>query len=151
MTAVARERIRYDFAVYDPHGRLTALVEVKRRFGTDRSWAKKWHATMAGNANQPADANVVLVVPDRVYVWRPGASESANPDWTFESAPWLAPYFSRLKIPVEEVAPRTFEEIVGLWLQDVVGGEFTQGGDVRTAEPLLDALRGGEVVRDAAA
>lgn len=104
---------------------------------------------MAGNANQPSEANVVLVVPDRVYAWRPGASESANPDWTFESA--LAPYFSRLKIPVEEVAAHTFEEIVGLWLQDVVGGEITQEGDVGIAEPLLDALRGGEVVRDAAA
>lgn len=148
MTAVARDRIRYDFAVYDPDGRLSALVEVKRRFGTDQSWAKKWHATMAGNASQPAEANVVLVVPDRVYVWRPGAGESANPDWTFESTLWLAPYFSRLKIPVEEmVAARTFEEIVGLWLQDVVGGAFMQGADVGAAEPLLDVLRGGEVVR----
>ena len=127
------------------------LLEVKRRFGTDPSWARKWHATVVERMEQPADANVVLVAPDRIYAWSPGADASANPDWTFDASPWLAPYFARLKIPVREVDPHVFEEIVGLWLRDVVQGELPEGSDVGSAGDLLNALRGGEVVQQVAA
>jgi hypothetical protein len=101
--------------------------------------------------NRPVEASVVLFAPDRVYIWRPGADEASQPDSTFEAGPWLAPYFTRLKIPANEVDPRVFEEIVGLWLQDVVLGELPDGRDAGSAAPLLDALRGGEVVQQVAA
>lgn len=151
MSPASRERFRYDFSVYDSRGRLAAVVEAKRQFGTDPSWARAWHEIVAEHTDPPADANVVLFVPDRVYVWRPGADKSANPDWTFEAGPWLAPYFARLKIPVTEVVPHIFDEIVGLWLQDVVHGELPDSSDIRGAEHLLDVLHGGEIVQQAAA
>jgi hypothetical protein len=152
MVSESRGRLQYDFAVYDSHGRLSALVEAKRRFGTDVRWAREWHATAAERAKQSSEANVVLVTPERVYVWRSGASESAQPDWTLQAGPWLAPYFARLKIGLKEVDPRVFEEIVGLCLQDVVLGTLPEGPNAGgDGAELLDALRGGEVVQQAAA
>jgi hypothetical protein len=127
------------------------LLEVKRRFGTDSSWARAWHAIVVERVERTADANIVLVTPDRIYAWRPGAGVSANPDWTFDAEPWLAPYFARLKIPVTEVDPHVFEEIVGLWLRDIVRGELPEGSDAGSPGGLLDALRGGEVMEQVAA
>jgi hypothetical protein len=147
MNPRSRGRFWYDFSVYDSRGRLAAVVEAKREFGTDPSWAREWHESVAEHMEPPADANVVLFMPDRVYVWRPGADKSANPDWTFDAGPWLAPYFSRLKIPVRGVDRDVFEKIVELWLQDVVQGNLPDGSNVRGAEDLLDTLRGGEVVQ----
>lgn len=127
------------------------LLEAKRRFGTDPSWARAWHATILERTERPVDANVVLVALDRIYAWRPGADASAKPDWIFDAGPWLAPYFARLKIPVTEVAPSVFVEIVGLWLRDVVQGKLPEGSDATSAVDLLAALREGEVVEQVAA
>lgn len=144
-------RFLYDFAVYDSHGRLFALVEAKRRFGTTSSWAREWHSTAADRSGQSVDANIVLVAPDRVYVWRHGADNSAAPDLVLDAEPWLAPYFARLKIPVHEVDPRVFEQIVGLWLRDVAEEKPTNDSPAGTANALLAGLRGGEIVEQAAA
>jgi hypothetical protein len=145
----SRVRFRYDFAVYDDHGRLSAVLEAKRRFGTSSSSARAWHSTLIENMDQPADATVVLITPEHIYGWRPGAGAAAEPDWTLDAAPLLAPYFARLKIPVGEVHPHVFEQIVGMWLRDVVQGVLP---DVAGAGGgLLDVLRGGQVVvQDAA-
>ncbi|MEO5731929.1 MAG: hypothetical protein ABI134_17280, partial [Byssovorax sp.] len=146
-----RGGVRYDFAVYDSQGRLSALVDAMRRFGRDSSWAVAWHAMAMERMDQPANANVVVIMPDRIYAWRPGAGASAAPDWTLDAGPLLAPYFARLKIPVAEVHPHVFEEIVASWLRDAVQGEMSDGSIVEGAEGLLDALRGGEVVQQVAA
>jgi hypothetical protein len=36
----ASRRLLYDFSVYDDRGRLAAVVEAKRRFDTDETWAR---------------------------------------------------------------------------------------------------------------
>ena len=137
--------LRYDFAVYDRQGRAVAVVEAKRRLKIDAAWAREWYASTAARMQLPREATVVLVSPDRVYAWRPGAEEAAEPDWTFEASPWFAPYFARLKIAPSEVDPRVFEEIVGLWLQDVVLGELPETSRAGGARSVLGALHGGEV------
>lgn len=154
MVARPRGTFPYDFAVYDSLGQLFALVEAKRRFGTTPTWAQGWHEIVMERTDRTVHAYVVFVAPDRVYVWRPGADRSAPPDWTFDAGPWLAPYFERLKIPIAEVAPRVFEQIVGLWLRDVTEGRegrLLDGSTVESASALLDGLRGGEVVEQVAA
>jgi hypothetical protein len=151
MSPGPRERFPYDFAIYDSQGHLSVLVEAKLRFGKGESWAVAWHAISMERADQPTDANVVLILADRIYAWRPGAGASAKPDWTFDAAPLLAPYFTRVKIPVAEVHPQVFEQIVGLWLRDVVEGESPTPSGVEGAEDLFDVLRGGEVVEQVAA
>ncbi|AUX21205.1 uncharacterized protein SOCEGT47_016840 [Sorangium cellulosum] len=151
MRSAPRGSFRYDFAVYDGQGRLSALLEAKRRFGTDSSWARSWHAMAAGGKEPPADVNVVLVTPDRIYAWRPGAGAAANPDWILDAVSWFEPYFQRLQIPAAEVDPHVFEAIVGLWLHDVVQGDMPADSDTQRAQGLLEALRGGEVVSRVAA
>lgn len=140
-----------DFAVYDSYGQLIALVEAKRRFGTTPSWAREWHEIVMDQVDRSLQANVLLVAPDRIYVWRPGADKSAPPDWTFDAGPWFEPYFTRLKIPAHEVAPHVFEQIVGLWLRDVADGKLPGGDTAENASNLFSGVRGGEVVEQMAA
>jgi hypothetical protein len=147
----SRVRSRYDFAVYDDHGRLSAVLEAKRRFGTDTPWARAWHESLVENMDQPAGASVVMITPERIYAWRPGASAAAEPDWVLDAVPRLAPYFTRLKIPVGEVHPHVFEQIVGMWLRDVVQRALPEGADAGGDGGLLDVLRGGQVVEQDAA
>jgi hypothetical protein len=151
MGTSSRSGFRYDFAVYDEQGRLSAVVEAKRRFGTDSSWARAWHEAQVENMDEPAGASVALITPERVYAWRPGAGATAEPDWVIDAVPSLAPYFARLKIPVAEVDPHVFERIVGRWLRDVVQRQLPEGADADAEGGLLDILRGVQVVeRDAA-
>jgi hypothetical protein len=150
MVSEARGKLPCDFAVYDSNGRLSTYVEAKRRFKTTEAWAREWRATTMASMTGPLGASVVLVTPDRVYVWRPRADESTHPDWTFESRGWFAPYFARLQIVAEDVDPRVFEEIVLLWLHDIVSGAFPRHGDVENEGKLLEVFRGGEVVQVAA-
>ncbi len=151
MSSGSHGRFRYDFTVYDDHGHLSAVLEAKRRFGTDSSWARAWHETLVENMDQPAGASVALITPERIYAWRPGASAAAEPDWVLDAAPRLAPYFTRLKIPVGEVHPHVFAQIVGMWLRDVVQRELPGRVDAKGEEGLLDILRGGQVVEQDAA
>ncbi|MCK6586720.1 MAG: hypothetical protein HUU21_12270 [Polyangiaceae bacterium] len=146
-----RRGFLYDFAVYDGQGRLSALVEAKRRFGTSPSWARKWRAAILEDMARPPNTTTLLVAPDCIYVWRPGADASANPDWTLDARAVLAPYFARLKIAPTEVDPQVFEAIVGLWLWDVVQGDLLERIDVGSVRELFDALRGGEVEEQVAA
>lgn len=99
---------RYDFAVYDDRGQLTAVLEVKRRFGTDSSWAQAWYETFVSSMDRPVQMNV-------------------------------------------EVHPLVFEEIVGMWLQDVTQRGLPAGVDVGEGAGLLDIFRGGRVVEQDAA
>lgn len=101
--------------------------------------------------DQPAGASVAVVTPERIYAWRPGAGAATEPDWVLDAVPWLAPYFTRLKIPVGEVHPHVFEQIVGMWLRDVVQRELPEGADAGGGGGLLDILRGGQVVEQDAA
>lgn len=147
----SRTRFRYDFAVYDDHGRLSAVLETKRRFGTDSSWAQAWHKTLVENMEQPPGTSVAVITPERIYAWHPGAGPTAAPDWVLEAAPWLAPYFSRLKISVSEVHPHVFEQVVGMWLRDVAQRELPEGADAGSGGGLLALLQGGRVVEQDAA
>src|SRR5688572_12280752 len=88
MNPGSRGGFPYDFVVYDSQGRLSALLEAKRRLGTNPSWAREWHEMVVEGMAQPPDAIIMLVAPDRSYAWRPGAAASANPDWTFDSGAW---------------------------------------------------------------
>jgi hypothetical protein len=151
MRSGPRGRFPYDFAIYDDLGRLSALLMAKRRFGTDASSAQRWHEGVVESIERPAATRVVLVTPDRIYAWPPGADAAADPDWVLDAAPWFAPYFTRLKIPAAEVHPPIFEWIVGMWLRDVAQGELPDGMDAGSSGGLLDALQGGEVVEQVAA
>ncbi len=151
MAGGSRTRFRYDFAVYDDHGRLVAVLEAKRRFGTDASWAQAWHEMLGENLDQPVGASVAVVTPERIYAWRPGAGAAAKPDQVLDAGPRLAPYFRRLKISADEVHPHVFEQVVGLWLRDIAQHEPPTGADDGSDGGLLGVLRGGRVVeRDAA-
>lgn len=140
-------RVPHDFAVYDATGKLAAIVEVKRRFGTDESWARQWHALLSEREGRLADTAVWLITPERFYVWPPSVEPTAAPERTLDAAKFLEPYFSRLQISKTAVDSHVFEGIVGLWLRDMTSRPASNDAQEPESE-LLGPLRGGEVVEE---
>jgi hypothetical protein len=142
---------RYDFAVYDRTGQIAVLLEAKRKGGTDAAWASEWHAMVVDRMTGPTDARIVLVALDHVYAWRPHAEASAPPDWIGDAQAILGPYFSRLRIEPNTIDPGVFEEIVGLWLRDLVMGRMPEEAVVGDVQDVINAIRDGEIVEQVAA
>ena len=67
-----------------------------------------------------------------------------------QAAPFLEPYFERLKISSAKVDPQVFEEIVGLWLRDVAQHLEPQGNN-KVDQELLSLLRGRDVISESGA
>lgn len=134
--------LQWDFAVYGPNGAVIALIEAKRRLGTTRAWATEWRRAAAQQS--AARASMLLIAPDRLYAWAPGAPQEAAPDRELDSRTFLGPYFRRAGMDPTAVDPTTFEDVVDWWLRDLLGGRV---------EPLPLELRleGATLVREARA
>ena len=145
---VSRVRLPVDFVIYDEQGNRSVLLEAKRRFGLDRAWAMAWHQMLCASLGAPPAASVVFVAPDRIYAWKQGATPAAPPDWEFDAKPWLEPYFARLKLDAQAVDGWGFEQVVGLWLRDLVEAGVQDGS---APGEMFHALRGGQVVQQEAA
>lgn len=106
---------RFDFAGYDTFGQLRALVEVKKRLGTDPNWAVHLRdGQLTRGALSPSLA-FLLVVPEKAYFWPPQAPPGAAPQ-VLDLASHLAPYFQRIETSPLAIVPEAFEMLIGWWL-----------------------------------
>lgn len=147
--APSDERPPHDYTAYDTQGRPVAFFEVKRRYDTDANWARAWHQLILERLGNQVHAALLLVTPDRLYSWKAGAQTSEEPK-VLQAAPFLEPYFERLKISSAKVDPQVFEEIVGLWLRDVAQHLEPQGNN-KVDQELLSLLRGRDVISESGA
>lgn len=109
---------RYDFAGYDSFGQLRAVLDVKKRLGTDSSWAMHLRDGQLERGTLPASPAFLLVVPDRAYVW-PADAPSGTAPGELELGPVLAPYYERLGTTPQTIFPDVFEALVTWWLNDI--------------------------------
>lgn len=151
MSSSTRRPLPYDFAIYDDQGQLAVLLDTYGRPGLSRSWAREWHEMAAERMRSPLEAMVMLVSLDKIYVWRRRAEASAEPDWEIEATPLFRPYFTRTKISAIDVFPSIFKQIVLMWLNDVANRSFSTAADEPNGSPLLQPLRGGEIIEQVAA
>jgi hypothetical protein len=138
----------FDFAGYDRSGRLAVLVEAKRRDGTDVSWASKLRRNLLAHGDPPEADLFVVVVPDWLYVWRASSPIDALPDHVVDARPLLGPYFARVGVTAETIAPEAFEMLVSWWLDDLTRREVTEDSLIPSVLP--NAVRGGRIEREAA-
>jgi hypothetical protein len=146
-TASPRGAFRFDFALCDPQGRVTALVEAKAKVKTNVDWAIEWRFNSIARTTGSAPPAMVLVAVDSVYGWSAAAKAREAPSWIVAADTLLHPYFERLRLDREKVGPRVYEDVVRLWLQDVVEGRLsTRPADVMNA--FFSESRGGRILEE---
>jgi hypothetical protein len=149
---------RADFALYDPEGQLTTLVEVKNKLGTSPDWAAKLRRNMLAHGGFHTVDFFLLVTPDRLYVWKDagGKPVPVEPTYELDARSILQPYFSRAGVEPETISGMAFELIVAAWLADLtraVGAAEKPGGEASWLRDsgFLGAVRNGRVEYEVAA
>ncbi len=154
----ARLHRRFDVAVFNPLGDLVLVVEVKNlphRAEADlREWAWRIHRNLIVHSGVPASPFFLLVgFPTEFFLWtsRTSADPLERPEFSVRDPDQLAPFLTE-RIDGAEPRPEIDEEAVAEWLRSLT----TRGRHKRRAEwlvesGLLEAVRGGRVVRQAPA
>ena len=116
-----------DLALYDRGGRLTAVAEIKKRFGTSREWAAQTRRNILAHGASCTADYFLLVTPDRLYLWKDAGTDPIRVPPTFEADTQseFAPYFERAGLDPRHVSGHAFELLVSAWLGDVIRSEET--------------------------
>lgn len=127
---------RADLALYNSHGRLTAIVEVKSKVGTSRTWATLTRRNILAHGDICGVEFFLLITPDRMYLWKDAGTGPvpAPPTYEADMAAEFAPYFAGAGICPEHISGDAFELLVGAWLGDVMRS-------ARRARERTDTLR----------
>jgi hypothetical protein len=141
--------VRYDFAAYDRAGKLTVVVEAKRRTKTSAEWAAHFRRNLMAHGTPPPGELFAIVAPDKIYTWRAGAAMDARPDAEIDATPILASYFERSKSRPDRIDEGAFELLVAWWLEDIA--RESKADDRLMGTGLVEALAGGRVAREVAA
>lgn len=146
-----------DLALYDRHGQLVAVVEVKNKLGTTGEWAAELRRNLISLGGFGRVAYFLVVTPERLYLWRDGGDRSGGPlpDSEVDARSFLAPYVQRADIPPGGVGGAAFELAVGSWLADLMRahdrGSEPSARDRLRESGLVDAVSNGRVEYDLAA
>lgn len=137
---------RFDFAALDRSGRVRALIEAKRKYRSDATWAARLRENLLGEVDVDIDFFVVAV-PDRLYVWRSPAALAAPPTHVLDTTRLFAPYFQRSGVAPSAIEPLSFESLVWWWLTDHTRERETSELELARSG-LRDALLGATIVRE---
>jgi hypothetical protein len=141
----------FDFAIHDTTGRLKALVEAKRRLGTNGSWAAQFRQNVSNHGRPPPADLFVLIVPDRLYIWQASTPPDARPTYEVDANALLAPYFQRIGVRPEQIEPMAFELLVAWWLEDLAREHVVPAASELSRSGLLDAISGARISHEATA
>jgi hypothetical protein len=143
--------MHFDLTVYDDAGRPRVTVEIKRSLGTNAAWAAQLRRNWLEHGLVPAADLFVIVLPDRLYLWRGSPPPSAFPDVDVDARPVFAPYFQRVATTPEKIYPEAFDMLVAWWLEDLATQTATDEHLAVVPAQLRDAIAGGHIVFRAAA
>ena len=110
-----------DLALYDESGRLTAIAEVKNRFGTSAEWAARTRRNILAHGGRWKSNFFLLITPDRLYVWKDAGIDPIErlPTHEADLGPTFAPYFETAGLNPRKVGGQAFELLVAAWLSDL--------------------------------
>ncbi len=113
---------RWDLALYDHSGRLTAVAEIKNKLGTSLEWAAQTRRNILAHGG-PSNADYfLLVTPDRLYLWKGAGTDSAQvvpPTFEADTRQEFAPYFQSADVDPRQISGHAFELLVAAWLGDI--------------------------------
>jgi len=141
--------LRTDLAIIDRRGKPIAMVEVKNRRGTSRTWATGLWRNLLAHGQRFAPLPFFLIVTrDRLYLWKHSAERPAPspPDLELDLGPVLRPYFEKLGLESETISGMAFELLVGAWLSDLTRLEEPADGPQALAESgFLASIQNGRL------
>ncbi|MBI4470507.1 MAG: hypothetical protein HY650_14415 [Acidobacteria bacterium] len=117
--------LRADLVLYDRHGQLAAVAEIKNKLGTSRQWAALLRRNILAHGGFRSVNFFLLVTPDRLYLWKEVGEESipVEPTYEVDAHPLLEPYFTNAGIDPTNISGRAFELVVAAWLADLIRSE----------------------------
>lgn len=142
-----------DFAVFSADGQLAAIVEAKKKANVDSDWAAEWFNNYLGHQRSPGPPFVLLVTPEKLYVWkRPAEPALCQPTAVADARHLFISYLDR---DPANLSGGTFEFIVGAWLNAFANHLWQPStpDEIRAFVDtgLLEAVENGRVVADVAA
>lgn len=145
--------LQADLSLYDAHGALTGIVEVKNRIGTSRQWAAKTRRNLFAHGLGWGAGFFLLVTPDRLYVWKDADAAEVPPTYDVETGRTFDTYLEHAHLTPGQLSGYAFELVVAAWLGDLVHGtgdedDYT-GQDWLEQSGFRDAVRDGRVELDA--
>ena len=149
--------LRADLSLYDAHGALTGIVEVKNRTGTSGQWAAKTRRNLLAHGLGWRAGFFLLITPDRLYIWKDAGDDPTEvpPTYAVDTGRTFDTYLQHARLAPGQMSGYAFELIVAAWLGDLVHGT---GSDVDyTGQDWLEqsgfraAVRDGRVELDTTA
>jgi hypothetical protein len=111
MTAAA------DLLLFDRSDELVALVDTDSVHGRTAQWAAEFRRGRLRRARMVVPFHL-LITSDRLFLWNDAAT--IPPTLTVRTEPLLEGYFAQLGVSPESVRQRTFQDIVYMWLVDLM-------------------------------
>ncbi len=147
-----------DLAMFSSDGRLTAVAEVKNRWGTSGAWAAQLRRNILAHGGFPATDFFLMVTPDRLYLWERSGTQPdvVEPAHEIDARPIFAPYFERSGVDPRRVSGSAFELVVDAWLADLMRYDSPHANEIAERNGLSDsgfpaAIRDGRIEYEAAA
>jgi hypothetical protein len=145
-----------DFAVFNQDGQLAAIAEAKKKSDAGPGWATAWFRNYLAHQQSSAPPFVLLVTPEKLYLWkRPSEGSSPEPTAVADARRLFSSYLRRSNLEPADLSSRTFEFIVGAWLNDLSHHLWFPTAPEETSAfvdtGLLEAVENGRVVADIAA
>lgn len=145
-----------DLALYNSHGRLIAVVEVKSKMRTSIEWAKFTRRNILARWDIDGVDFFLLVTPDRLYMWKDSGTSlgPVPPTHKADTTAEFAPYFTGAGISPTRISGNAFELVVGAWLGDVMrsarrADESTDAQHILVESGLDTAVRDGRIEYEA--
>ena len=125
--------------IYDKHGQLAAILDIKKQLGTNRQWATQLRSNLFAHGLWPRTPFFLAIVPDHLYLWKnaPDTPDEIEPDYDLDIWDSIKPYCDRLGVPVEKLDVYTFELLVSGWLCEI--DLFGLGSATERLQGLVDS------------
>jgi len=141
-----------DIVVHSPDDNLQLVVEVKNKTEAGAAWAAQMRRNLFAHSILPQSPFFLLALPDRLYLWKDGASSTTvmPPDYEIDSLPFFAPYLMDTNLSLDDLSESSLELVVKSWLNDVVNADLTEQTAASHEKWLFDsglyrAIRNGSV------
>ena len=149
--------IPMDLAIYDSGGQLAAVVEVKAKRGTSRTWAAEFRRNLLTHGGNYRPIYFLIVTPDRIYLWKNAGTipQILDPDYEIDARLIFKPYLDAAHLGEDRISGGAFEIIVMSWLNRLTiapsfDDDLPEHEKLLMASGLLDVLRDGKVEQEIA-
>jgi len=130
-----------DILVYSADDNLQLVVEVKNKTEAGPDWAAQMRRNLFAHSILPQTPFFLLALPDRLYLWKDGASSkpAAPPHYEIDSLPFFAPYLMDTNLSLDDLSESSLELIVKSWLNDIINADLTEQSAASHEKWLFDS------------